>query len=117
MPLASVTLSSVGTSTPVALAYRNGVPTTVSVTASSSTGGFWVVQTTLDDIMRTASSLVVWQGISSAPGTAPGTIYASSSSFPDGLLLTISGPVGAVRINSSVIGTNLVMKVMQGESW
>jgi hypothetical protein len=55
----SVTLSSVGTSRPVALDWMNGTPTAVLV-LGASTGTTATIQYSLDDVMQTPSSAVTW---------------------------------------------------------
>ncbi len=122
MPLSTVTLTTAassvpGASTACALNWRNGMPTTVSITASSSQS-FVYIQATYDDIMRVPSSLVTWASITTATeGSTSGTSFASSNFSPDAVTHVFTGPVGAVRMNSSGLGGVLTMKILQGESW
>lgn len=122
MPYTTVALTSQSTttSTPVALSWMSGRPTTVSVIATSLSTGSFTIQYTLDDIQRVSSGSVAWQICSSGFGaTFPstslaGTIFVASNAYPDGVSYTFLGPIGAVRIGSST-PTSLTMRVMQGE--
>lgn len=115
MPNFSVTLSSVGTSAVCNLDWIGGKPTTISVTGScSSQTADFIIQYTLDDVQRVASTSVGWVGVSSAFGSLAqhwngGTVY------PDGVTIGLLSPVAAVRLNSSAFtnGT-LTLKVIQG---
>lgn len=122
MPYQTITLSSVGTSTPAALNWRGGKPTTLNV-FSSGTGssGSFTVQYTLDDLQLTAAAAISWFGVSSntyAVDTAGATTFAASASFPDGVYIPFPGPIAAVRLNISALAAGtLTMKVAQGEGW
>lgn len=117
MPITSTTLSSVGTSRPVNLDWSNGDPTSVSVVTTSSSGtSSFNIQYTLDDIMLTASSLVAWQGVSSAIG-GTGTVFNTSTfgTAADGVLISLLTPVAAVRLNATAMSSSpLTLRVLQG---
>lgn len=121
MPYATVTLSSVGTSPAVNLNWRGGKPTTANVSPSSLGVGDFYVQYSLDDLQLTAAAVVSWFGISSntfAIDSAGATHFLASSVYPDGVYIPLSGPVTALRINSSGLSAGvLTMKVVQGEGW
>lgn len=123
MPYQTITLSSVGTSTPAALNWRGGKPTTLNVVSTSAgTAISFTVQYTLDDVQLTAAAAVSWFGVSSntyAVDTAGATTFTSSTTFPDGVYVPFPGPIGAVRLNcsSNAGGQTLTMKVTQGEGW
>ena len=103
----SVTVSSVGTSRTVNLDWMNGAPTAVSVTGSSSGTFAYSIQTTLDDPMFVASSVVSWI-------TDPNATALTSNSSG---IFTYTAPLAGIRLNSSALSTAvLVMKVTQG-SW
>lgn len=123
MPYTTVSLTSQSTttSTPIALSWMSGRPTTVSVIATSLSTGAFTIQYTLDDIQRVSSGSVVWQSASSGIGpTFPsnalvaGTVFNASNAYPDGVTYTFLGPIGALRLGSTT-PTPLTMKVMQGE--
>ena len=122
MPFASVALTSQSTTTSAAvnLNWIGGKPTTVSVLATSISTGAFTIQYTLDDIQRTTAASVAWQIASSGIGTTfpstavVGTIFVASNAYPDGVTYVFSGPIGAVRLGSSV-PTPLTMRVIQGE--
>jgi hypothetical protein len=97
----TVTLSSVGTSRPLALDWMNGTPTAVLV-LGASTGTTATIQYTLDDVMLTPAANVVW--ISDPNFTA--ATSATSVAY------TYSQPLAAIRLNSSA--ATLTMKVTQG---
>jgi hypothetical protein len=125
MPYQTVTLSSVGTSPPVALSWISGKHTTATVTASSSgaTGDF-IVQFTMQDLQR--SSLPTWIGLSSnsyAITNAAATHYSIANVFPNGssggtgecVYLPIPGPIAGLRLSSTTISGTLNLSVIQGE--
>ena len=120
MTLTIVTLSSVGTSNPVALNWIGGKPTLVNVVSSASgSSGAVVIQYALEDIQRTASSLVAWFGLSSntySVESAAGTVYNASSISPDDVYLPIPVPITAVRMNSSAQSQGFTMRVCQVEA-
>lgn len=120
----TITLSSVGTSTPANLNWRGGKPTTVTVnTSNTGSSVFFNVQYTLDDVQLTTPAAVTWQNLSSAYSDTnvvfgAGSTFASSNIVPDGLLFSLLSPFGAIRLNSTAITNGpLIMKVMQGEGW
>jgi hypothetical protein len=103
----SVTLSSVGTSRPVALDWMNGAPVAVLVLGASA-GTTATIQYTLDDVMMTPAANVVW--ISDPNFTA--------STSNTSVAFNYAMPLAAVRINSSAASglSPLTLKVTQG-SW
>ena len=120
MPYFSTTLTTAVSSMPGASAICNvdrigGKPTSASVIPSAGSSGAFVLQYSLDDVMRTASTSVTWSGVSSAQGQA-GTVWVASAVPVDGVLQTFLAPVSAVRINSTALaGGTLTLKVNQGE--
>jgi hypothetical protein len=107
MAQATVTLSSVGNTGPINLDWRNAAFTGVSVTGSSSGTFAYTIQTTLDDIMQVASSVVSW--ISDPNATA----LTSNSS---GVYL-YQQPLAGIRLASTALSSAvLTMKITQG-SW
>jgi hypothetical protein len=103
----TVTLSSVGTSRPVACDWMNGAPIAVLVLGASA-GTTATIQYTLDDVMMTPAANVVW--ISDPNYTA-----ATSNTS---VAYTYTQPLAAIRINSSTASglSPLTLKVTQG-SW
>jgi hypothetical protein len=83
------------------------------------------VQYTLDDVVRVGgSSAAFWQNLSSsysdtAVTTSSGSIFGASSLDPaSGMTISFLGPIAAVRLNSTSMGSGpLVMKVLQGDGW
>jgi hypothetical protein len=73
-----------------------------------------VLQYSLDDPQRVAAASMVWCGVSSATGQ-PGTHFASSSVFPDGVFVSFLSPVAALRLNSTTNANTLTLKVLAGE--
>ncbi len=121
MPYVSTVLTTAVSSTPGASAicaasWLGGRPTTASVIPSAATSsGVFVLQYSLDDVQRTASSLVAWSGISSAQGQ-PATLFYSTTCYPDGVFQSFLSPVTAVRINSTNLnGGTFTLKVIEGE--
>jgi hypothetical protein len=108
----TVTLSSATTtSRAINLDWMNGAPVGISVTGSSSGTNAMVysVQTTLDDIMQTASSVVSWI-------TDPNATALTSNSSG---VYVYTAPLAGIRITSSTAnssGNVTTMKVTQG-SW
>jgi hypothetical protein len=101
----SVTLSSVGQSRPIALDWMNGAPVAVLVLGASASTPV-SIQYTLDDVMQTPSSAVVW--ISDPNFTA-----ATSNTS---VAYTYTQPLAAIRLNSSASSglSPLTLKVTQG---
>lgn len=79
-----------GTSRAINLDWMNGSPTGLQVTTTSTTFAY-TVQTTLYDILLTASSLVVWQN---DPAITAATSVSSG-------IVTYTAPIAGIRINSS----------------
>jgi hypothetical protein len=119
--LATVTLSSVGTSPVVNLNWIGGKPVLMNIVSSAATSsGSVVIQYSLDDPQRTASSLASWFGVSSqtySVEAAAGTVYSASAIFPDGIFLPLPISPCAVRMNSSALSQGFTMRVVQGEGW
>jgi hypothetical protein len=102
----TVTLSSVGTSRPINTDWMNSAPIGVLVLGTSG-GGVATILMTLDDVMMTPSSAVVW--ISDPNFTA-----ATSNTS---VVYLYQQPLAAIRLNSSTSGTvPLTLKVTEG-SW
>ena len=126
MPYQTVTLTSASTntSTPVALSWRSGMPTMISVVGTSISSGAFTLQYTLSDLVTTLSSLVAWQGFSSGIGTTfpstsfTGTIFGASNAYPDGMSFTFTGPIAGVRMTSTATNNvnsgPITMRVVQG---
>jgi hypothetical protein len=122
MPYTTTTLTTAVSSTPgagsaVALNWRNGMPASVSITASSSLS--WVyIQQTYDDIMQVPSSLVTWTSVTTGTvGASNGTLFGTSAFSSGSLTYAFAGPVAGVRMYSTGVNGALTMKVLQGESW
>jgi hypothetical protein len=118
MPNTVVTLSSVGTSTPAALNWRGGKPTTI-VVASSGAGSSaaFTVEFTLTDIQLSSSP--TWFGVSSNPyaiDTTAATTFGASLGY---VYIPFGVPIAAARINcsSNSGGAILTMFTLQGEAW
>jgi hypothetical protein len=121
MPYQTVSLTSNSTTTsgPMALNWIGGKPSTVSLsfTGSSQQTTDATIQYTLDDIMRTASSLVVWLPVASSAGSSTPAHY-SGTFFDTGVTLSFLNPVAAVRLGSTTLSSGtLTLKVIQGEGW
>jgi hypothetical protein len=92
-----------------------GKPITASVIPSAGSSGAFVLQYSLDDVMRTTSTAVTWSGVSSAQGQA-GTVWVASAVPVDGVLQTFLAPVAGIRINSTALaGGTFTLKVVQPE--
>ena len=101
MPV-STTLSSVGTSRPVALDWMAAKYSTYAVTGSSSGSFTYVIEGTPDDVQATPAANVGWFALSSAT-------TANSS------LNVFLGPLGGIRINASALSSAvLTLRVLQG---
>jgi hypothetical protein len=126
MPYTTVTVTSASTtpSSPVALSWRSGRPTTLSVIATSISSATFSIQCTLDDLQIVGgSSAAMWFGLSSGisttfPSTAvAATVFNASNAYPDGINYTLLGPVAAARLTqvTSLNGGPVSLRVMQGE--
>lgn len=115
--LSTATSSAPGASTAANLDWRNGSPTSVSVSAGATSSGAVVVQYTMDDLQLSSSP--TWFGYSSIAVLGAGTTYNASNIGPTSpLFIQFTTPVAAVRINSSVLVTGpFTMRVIQGEGW
>ena len=112
-----VTLSSVGNSSPVALNWRGGSPTSVYASIGSSTITVdFTIQYTLDDAMLNGSSNQAWINVGSSVGSS--ATHFSSANFDTGVPVGFAYPIAAVRLNSTAIsGSTLTLRVNQGESF
>lgn len=121
----TVTASSAGTAATVALDWMAGGPTTVkltspSTTAAASAGG--TVQFTLNDIVTTKSSLVLWSGLSSQSSTfgstATAVVLTASALIDTQFVFQIQTPIAALRFNCSAFSSGGVrMETLQGRGW
>lgn len=116
MPIATVTLSSVGNSAAVNLNWRGGSPTSVFANIGSSTVTVdYTIQYSLDDTMLSTAT-PTWINVGSSVGSS--ATHFSSANFDTGVPVGFAYPIAAVRIASSAIsGSTLTLKVIQGESW
>jgi hypothetical protein len=112
-----VTLSSVGNSSPVALNWRGGSPTSVFANIGSSTATVdYTIQYTLDDAMLSGSSVQAWINVGSSVGSS--ATHFSSANFDTGVPVGFAYPIAAVRLNSTAISAStLTLRVLQGESF
>ena len=121
MPYATVSLTSASTttSTPVALNWIGGKPTTVSLSFSSSLQvADTTIQYTLDDIQRVSSASVQWLPVTSSAGSSTVAHYATTTYFDTGVTLSFLNPIAAVRLGSTAISSGTVyLRVLQGEGW
>jgi hypothetical protein len=133
MPYQTITFSTAnstvpGNSTPAALNWIGGKPTTVSLSfgGSSTVANDATIQYTLDDIQRVASTSVVWQYITSSLGIGTNSTsifhFASTSQFDAGFLVQFLSPIAAVRLGSSALSSTgglgtISLRVLQGEAW
>ena len=130
MSITTITLSTATSSTPgnsqmVLLNYIGGKPTTVQIISTVATSSIaFTVQYTLDDPMKLGgSSLAFWSFLSSSYNdtgvtNTSGSIFASSTSSPDGLIFSFLSPIAAVRIGSTnMLNGPLLMRVAQGDGW
>jgi hypothetical protein len=122
MPIASVTLSSVGTSPVLGLNWRGARPATLNAVSSSSgsSADFTVQYSLQDPVLAGGTSAVTWFGFSSntfAIDSAGGVHYSAASIFPDGVYIPLPTPVAAVRLNSSSIAASntLTLYLLQGD--
>jgi hypothetical protein len=101
----SVTLSSVGVSRAVNTDWMNGAPIAVLVLGASANTPA-TIQMTLDDVMMTPSSNVVWINDPNFTAATSGT----------STVYTYSQPLAAIRLNSTASSglSPLTLKVTQG---
>ena len=101
------------------LNWIGGKPTTVSIFSLSSTSsGAISIQYTLDDILRTPSTSVIWKFTGSSAGSSTPAVYSASSWYDTGVTVAFLNPIAAVRMYSSGLDTGTItMKVIQGEGW
>ncbi len=128
MPYFTQTISTATSSTPgfqpaANLNWIGGKPTTISLTFTSSTAtNDVVVQYTLDDLQRVASSLVVWNSLSSGGSiviNATSPFHFASTTWSDNAFTAHAlSPIAAVRMGSTTMGGgSATLKVIQGEGW
>jgi hypothetical protein len=126
MPLFSQTISTATSSNPgfqpaANLNWIGGKPTTISLTFTSSTAtNDVVVQYSLDDVMRVASTSVVWGSLSSGGITNSTTPFhfASTTWSDNAFTVQVLSPIAAVRMGSTTMGGgSATLKVAQGEGW
>ena len=133
MPIASVSLSTVGVpgpSAPVFCNWRGGRPVTLQITTSSSVAtGDFTVQYSNNDLELTGysseypltgvSSVAIWSGLSSSPLNNPGLQalhWTSSTIWPDGITYLLLASPAAVRLYSTGLSSNtLTLAVAQGD--
>ena len=109
----TTTLSTAGgNSNAVAVNWRAFSPVTLTVVSNSSTmTSDFTIQYTLEDLQTSTSQY--WMNLSSAVGQV-GTHFTSSLTYPDGVTVTFSNPVAAVRLASTAVSSStLTLKVMQ----
>jgi len=123
MPNNVTTFSSSGVpgfSNPLALSWRVGTPTTLSVIVSTTTTqvGTFTIQATVDDLQLVGgTSNAFWQGLSSAPGQ-PATVFNASTFVQDGVLYPLLSPVAAVRLSVTALSSGpIALQTCQGEAW
>jgi hypothetical protein len=127
MPYVTQTMSTANSTTPGNLTAANlnwigGKPTTVSLTFTSSTAANDVtVQYSLDDVMRVASTSVVWAYASSGGlfGNSTSAYHFASTTWSDNAWTSVAlGPIGAVRLGSTAFnGGTCTLRVLEGEGW
>jgi hypothetical protein len=115
----SILVSSAGTSRAINLDWMEGGPATVQVTAGSSTGSAGgVLQYTLNDILTTPSSNVVWSPCSSGAspiGSTTGVVLTTSGLVDAGFGFQFLPPVAALRFSCSAFSSGgLRVSVLQG---
>jgi hypothetical protein len=119
MPFTTITASSsVGFSSPVAIAWGTGNAITAVVfpsTTGNSSGAF-SLQYTMDDLSLT-SSIARWANVSSGAIGSAGTIFSSSSVSTDGAFFQFLSPVAGLRLGSTsgITAGPLILKVIQGD--
>lgn len=121
----SILVSSVGTSKVIMLDWMTGGPTTVRITAASTTGaapsGGGVLYWTLDDPTAGSTTIgnVVWSPVSSTFGsTAAGVVVTTSGTVDIPYTFQLQVPVAALRFSCSAFSsTSLAIDVLQGRGW
>src|SRR5260221_13158824 len=117
MPLFAASLSSAGVTAVSNLNLIGGKSISASITIGSSTSsGDAILQYTLQDIMKTSASAVIWQGVSSAQGQ-PATHFSASHIYPDGEFFPFQTPLGALRLSSTSVTGTWTLLVAEGEGW
>jgi hypothetical protein len=111
-----------GASPAANLNWIGGKPVLVSLTFTSSTANNDVtIQYTADDVMRIASTSVIWNSFSSGGITVNATsaYHLASTTWSDNAWSAqVMGPIAAVRMNSTAFnGGTATLKVTQGEGW
>src|SRR5262245_37156939 len=121
--LVTITVSSAGTSRAAALDWMTGGPTSVLISAASTTASATgIVQFTLDDILRTTSTGVLWVSFSSdfrATGsTVTGFTIQASAIYDAPFFSRIESPIAALRVSCTSFSTSgFLMEILQGRGW
>ncbi len=111
----SVTLSSVGVSSPVNLNWRGSKPVTALVTLGSTTmSADFTLQYTIDDLQLVASP--VWISLGSSVGSS--ATHFSSANADAGVTVGFVYPIAGLRLSSTALSSSsLTLKAIQGEGW
>jgi hypothetical protein len=111
----TVTLSSVGTSTPLNLDWRGSKPVTAIVTLGSTTmTADFTLQYTLDDLQLTTTQ--TWVAVGSSTGSS--ATHFSSANADAGVTVGFLYPIAGLRLSSTALSSSsLTLKVLQGVGW
>jgi hypothetical protein len=107
----TVTLSSVGTATIVLNPVAKSTTVMLTATSQGSSNATLVqIDMSLDDPSTTPAPTMTWALLSS------GAAMSSSGIFGTGFVYTVLSPIGAVRVNSSLMAASsatFVLKALQ----
>ena len=108
----TTTLSSVGTSTPIAVDWNGSKPITALVTLASTTMTTdFTLQFTLDDLQNSTSQ--TWISAGSSVGSS--ATHFSSANADASVVFGFLYPIAGLRISSTAISSSsLTLKVLQG---
>src|SRR5262245_45196560 len=116
-------VSSAGTSRVINLDWMTGGPTSVLVSAAStSASATGIMQFTLDDVLRTTSTGVTWVSFSSdfrAAGSTVSGFTIQASAITDNPFFTrIESPIAALRLSCTSFSTSgFMIEILQGRGW
>jgi hypothetical protein len=115
--MASVTLSSVGTSPPINLSWLSAKPVSALVTLATTTMSVdFTVQYTLDDFQSVTSTAVNWIGVGSSIGSS--ITHFSSLNADAAVTIGFGYPIAGLRLSSTALtSSSLTLKAIQGQGW
>ncbi len=111
----TVTLSSVGVSSPINLDWRGSKPVTAIATLGSTTMTTdFTIQYTLDDLQLFATP--VWISVGSSTGSS--ATHFSSANADAAVTVGFVYPIAGLRLSSTALSaSSITLRALQGAGW